>query len=434
MARSGPRLDGRTGLRYPRRGDPGEHQERRVRILFLHNNYPAQFGVLGRYLAKQGWDVTFATQAKGASSEDIRVLVYAPHREPSEGVHRFSRTWEKAVINGQAFGSLALDLRSKGYEPDVVVAHSGWGPGMYVKDVWPNAAYVGYFEWFYASPSPDVAFLADGEDTVNDKARRRSMNAPILMDLAACDVGLCPTHWQKSQFPPHLADKLIVHHDGIDTDFHAPKEVGDVALENATLPEGTPIITYVARGMEPYRGFPEFMRALERVQKERADVHAIIVGEDRIAYGKALPDGESWKQRMLAELDLDLTRTHFTGLLPRDQYVRVLQASWLHVYLTAPFVLSWSLMEAMSAGCLILASDTEPVREVLDETCGALTDMKDVDRVARDMLAALDQREALAPMREAARVRIMERYGARDHFDAKNALFASLARGVRPPR
>lgn len=400
-----------------------------MKVLFLHNNFPAQFGALGRYLSDEGWQVTFMTQRKGAKADGIDTVVYRDREQPKgQEPHPFLVSSTKAAITGASAAEVAEVLRTKrGYTPDVVVAHSGWGPGMFLKDVWPDAPYVGYFEWFYRGDADDISFLNEGPRGVLNKARERMRNAPILTDLTACDAGLVPTRYQASQFPGLFRNKLTVMHDGIDTDTYAPGDPGPLTLGGQTFAKGDETVTYVARGMEPYRGFPEFMTALAKVQKRRPALRAIVVGEDRVAYGRALKNGKTYKEDALGRLDLDLSRIVFTGLLPRPAYRKVLQISALHTYLTVPFVLSWSSMEAMSAGCLMLASDTAPVREVMvHEKNAILVDHRDPAALADAMEDALARRSTLAPLREAARRTITDSYAARDVYPAKKVWLAGL--------
>jgi glycosyltransferase involved in cell wall biosynthesis len=406
------------------------------RILFLHDNFPAQFGAIGEYLARKGWDVAFGTQRDTAKSGLMRVFNYKPHREITKGVHPYAATFEKAAINGQAAARACLALKAKGFSPDVMVAHSGWGPGMYLKDIWPDARYIGYFEWYYQPIGPDVAFMK-GEAAMSEDQllRTRGRNAPILLDLAACDFGLCPTAYQKSQFPSVLADKLRVLHDGVDVATYAPRPGARLVLPDLDLSDAEEIVTYVARGMEPYRGFPQFMAAAAEVMRRRPKAHVVVVGEDRVAYGRKLPEGESWKKRMLSEHKFDERRLHFTGLIPRDQYLAVLQASSVHVYLTVPFVLSWSMMEAMSAGCLIVGSDTEPVKELIEDGAnGVLVDFYNVQQIARAIMRALEDPQKFAPIRTAARATIVERYSAEAIYAQKERLFAGGAASRSPVR
>ncbi|MGV6820816.1 MAG: glycosyltransferase [Parvularcula sp.] len=409
-----------------------EEAEASVRILFLHNNFPAQFGTLGQYLSRCGWDVTFLTQRKGAKADGIDAVVYRDREQKDEHSvgHPFLKATGKAVVTGTSALEVGLHLKhKKGYTPDIIVAHSGWGPGMYMKDVWPDAAYAGYFEWYYKGNADDIVFMNEEPRPAMDHARERMRNAPIWADLVACDVGLCPTAYQASQFPDLFQPKLRVMHDGIDTAFYAPEDPGTVTFGEDTFSAEDEIVTYVARGMEPYRGFPEFMEALATVQKNRPNLRAIIVGEDRAAYGRKLKSGKTYKEDALERLDLDMSRITFTGLLSRSEYRDVLRLSSVHIYFTVPFVLSWSMMEAMSTGCLILASDTAPVREVMTHgENGLLTDFKDPDRVATDLEDTLSTRKDHAEKRAAARQTIVDGYSARDIFPAKKILFSSLVK------
>lgn len=398
-----------------------------MQILFLHDNFPAQFGYIGSYLADKGWDVWFGTQRAEAKHETIKVFNYKPHRTVTKEIHPYAANFERAALTGQAVARAAIDFAKKGLDPDIVVAHSGWGPGIYAKDIWPTARYVGYFEWYYRRNAPDTVFMGEGDRGIDQQLRTRSRNAAIMMDLAACDVGICPTDFQKAQFPDCFQSKMRVMHDGINTDFYKPARGSKLVLPNLDLSHADEIVTYVARGMEPYRGFPEFMRALAGLQKIRPQTHAVIVGEDRVAYGKPLPDGESYKKKMLAELDLDMSRTHFTGLIPRDQYLAVLQASSLHVYLTVPFVLSWSMMESMATGCPMLVSDTAPVHEMLtDGVHGAVVDMKNNDAIVQQMNSLLDNPELRFSYGDAASRAMEKHYAQRDALPQKMSLFKGL--------
>ena len=404
-----------------------------MHALFLHNNFPAQFGPIARLLADRGHDVTFGTNWEGEPPAWLRMVRFEQHRPVRKEAHPYLAFVENAVLNGQGFARTAWALKDKGYTPDVVVAHSGWGPGLYVKDVWPEAKYVGYFEWYYRAEGSDVGFLH--EPTRDDRHRLHTRNAAILLDLAACDWGIVPTEYQASQFPPLLRRKLTVQHDGVDTDYFAPRPGQRLKLPGLDLSGAEEIVTYVARGMEPYRGFPQAMEAFAQVHKRRPGAHVVIVGKDRVAYGKKLPEGDSYKQKMLRELDFDPERIHFTGLLPRDQYRAVLLASSVHVYLTVPFVLSWSLIEALSASCAVVASDTPPVREVVrDDENGLLVDFFDsaalADRIVDALARVAAGDGALAGVRARARESAVARYAATTLLPRRAQLLEAVAAGL----
>lgn len=301
----------------------------------------------------------------------------------------------------------------------MVYGHSGWGPTLFIKDIFPKAKLHCYFEWFYRAHGSDADF--DPTDPVNAdaEARIRIRNAPIMLDLASCDGGLCPTSWQQQQFPVEFHSKLKVLHDGIDTTYFCPKPGAKLVLPSIglDLSHVDELVTYSTRGMEPYRGFPQFMEAVALIQQRRPNCHVVVVGDDRVVYGKQLPDGKTYKQLMLEKLPLDLSRLHFTGSLPYGQYLQVLQASSAHIYLTRPFVLSWSMLEAMSTGCLVIASNTAPVTEVIqDGKNGLLVDFFSPAEIADRVDEVLSHPDRLADLRANARETICK------HYDLANLL------------
>ena len=400
-----------------------------MRILILHNNYPAQFGGLARHLARQGHEVTFGTRWQGTPPDWLRMVRYAPHRGVDPKQHPYVRNLEQAVLNGQALARVGLGMKEKGYSPDLVVAHSGWGPGLYVRDVWPDTKYVGYFEWFYRPRGSDLGFLS--ETTPNEELRCRTRNAAILLDLAACHWGIVPTEYQASQFPALLRRKLSVHHDGVDTDYFSQAPGRRLKLPGLDLSHADELVTYVARGMEPYRGFPQAMAAFAEVQRRRPRAHVVVVGADRVAYGPKRGDGDTYKKQMLRELDFDRERLHFTGQLPTNLYREVLLASSAHVYLTVPFVLSWSMIEAMSVGCVLIASDTAPVREVVrDGENGLLVDFFDSARLAERICEVLARPDDFDGVREGARRTAVERYAASKLVPLRAQLLEAVASGL----
>ncbi|MEL7027605.1 MAG: hypothetical protein AAGL49_00005 [Pseudomonadota bacterium] len=231
-----------------------------MRVLFLHNNFPAQFGQIGQYLSRAGAEVVFGTQRENSALEGIKVAHYKPHREVKEGVHPYSAGFEKAVLAGQAVARMGLGLKKQGFSPDVVVAHSGWGPGFYVKDVWPDARLLGYFEWYYRPHGPDVAFLSDEPPSEDDLLRARSRNAPILMDLVHGDWGLCPTEWQASQFPPLLRSKMTVQHDGVDVTLTLRSLARNSSSPTSTCPQPTRSSPTSPAGWSPIVASPRSWR------------------------------------------------------------------------------------------------------------------------------------------------------------------------------
>jgi glycosyltransferase involved in cell wall biosynthesis len=385
-----------------------------MRILFLHSNFPAQFRHLAVALAKDSnHKVCFGTTRKEGSLPGVNKVIYTLSREAHPQTHHYIRPLENAVLQGQAVYRLADQLKAQGFIPDVVYGHSGWGPTLFIKDIFPKAKLLCYFEWFYQAHGSDADFDPNEPLNADDEARIRIKNAPILIDLYSCDRGLSPTHWQRQQFPPEFQSKIKIHHDGIDTQFFQPQPGAKLALPriNLDLSDAPEIVTYVARGMEPYRGFPQLIETVALLQKRRPHCHVVIVGENRVAYGRPLPDGKTYKDLMLEKVPLDLNRVHFTGLLPYPEYLQVLQASSVHLYLTRPFVLSWSMLEALSTGCLVVASNTPPVTEMIqDGVNGLLVDFFSPQNICDRIEEALDNPTQMAAIRRQARETILDGY------------------------
>ena len=390
-----------------------------MRFLFLHPNFPAQFWKISQALAANPRnEIVFLTAREDGSIAGVRKVLYKTAREVAAQTHPYLKTYEQAILHGQAAYRAMLEEKKRGFYPDVIYGHSGWGTTLFLRDLFPRARFLVNFEWFYNARGADSDFDPEDLPTADDEARLRIRNSSILVDLYSCDAGSCPTKWQHRQFPSEFHSKIEVLHEGIDTAYFKPAEpdaplvLGKNGLNLSELPE---IVTYATRGMEPYRGFPQFIEAVHRLLAARPNCHVVIAGEDRVAYGAALPDGKTYKQELLARFPLDPKRVHFTGLLPYADYLRLLQASHAHVYLTRPFVLSWSVLEAMSAGCLVVASRTAPVEEVLEhEHNGLLVDFFDVEALTATMNRALDERSALTGLREKARQTIQVHYELRD--------------------
>lgn len=401
-------------------------------ILFIHNSYPAQFGALAAWLAARGWDVTFATCAEAGARDGVRFLRYAPHRAPSAATHPYAQPMERAALHAQGFARAALEAKRQGLSPDVIVAHSGWGPGLCARDVFPGAAYVAYCEWWYRHPGADVAYLAETGTIPPPRALEAPMfermrNAPIALDIADADLAFCPTRFQAAQFPPNLRGALTIEHDGVDTSFFRPDPAARRDTLGGLVAEDALVVTYATRGMEPHRGFPQFMAALPAIFAAEPKAVAVIAGENKVAYGGDRLRRTDWRAEALAADDLDPGRLHFTGRLPAPQYLRLLQRSDAHVYLTVPFVLSWSMLEAMSAGCALVLSDTEPVREFADSTMARLVDMRRPEAVAAGVLDTLENHADSARRRAAARAAVEATIPARLCFERKRRLLADLA-------
>ena len=406
-----------------------------MKILFLHQNMPGQYKHLARVFgADPKNEVYFISKPKPVEIPGVKKITYKLHREQNKDIHHYLAPAESAVLYGQAVARVLMDLRKTGFKPDVVCAHPGWGEAMFVKDVFPDAPLLNYFEFYYHSSGSDVGFDPEYNVTLNDLCRIRVKNMNNLLSLEACDAGVSPTRWQRKQFPAEFLYKIAQIHDGIDTKIAAPNPGAKIQLPNGKqLGRDDEIVTYVARNLEPYRGFPTFMRAVPEICRRRPNAHIVIVGGDGVSYGRKLPKGQTFRAKMLKEVKIDPERVHFAGYLPYDKFLKILQASSVHIYLTYPFVLSWSMLEAMSAGCLVIGSDTAPVTEVIsDGKNGLLVDFFSPKQIAERIDEVLDHKDRMARIRKAARDTILERYDLDMCLKKHVKLIKSLAAGKLP--
>jgi len=384
-----------------------------LRLLFVHKHFPGQFLNLAlAFAAQPGNEVVFISSEQGYAVQGIKTIQIQPSRTSAAPTHHYVQPLENAVLLGQAAYRAAAALRKDGFIPDLIYAHAGYGPGLYLSNIFPDSPIIGQFEWFHNTGNGNSDYLPPEESTEDDALRLRTKNAGVLLELTQCNYGICPTAFQMDQFPPEFQGKLQVIHEGIDTSFFSPSLRGHLTIGDLKLSDGAEIVTYAARGMEPYRGFPQFMRALGFLQGLRPQLHAVIAGDDIVSFGKPRGDGKSWKQAMLEELpDLDLSRIHYTGSLGIQDYRRLLRASHAHIYMTVPFVLSWSLLEAMSTGCTIVGSATAPVREVVEDgETGILADFFDPFRLATRIGEVLDDKAQAEALGQAARAYMVRHY------------------------
>jgi glycosyltransferase involved in cell wall biosynthesis len=394
-----------------------------MNILFIHQNFPGQFKFLAPALAQQGHKVVAMTMQKINATEwqGVRLLSYSTSRGTTPNVHPWVSDFETKTIRGEACFRAALQMKGQGFAPDVIIAHPGWGESLFLKDVWPNARLGIYCEFFYHAQGADVGFDSEfPAKDVGDVCRLRLKNLNNLLHFDVSNAGISPTHWQASTFPESFRSKIAVVHDGIDTDALAPNPDASLTINsNIVLAKTDEVITFVNRNLEPYRGYHVLMRALPEILKRRPKARVLIVGGDDVSYGARPEGGRKWRDIFIDEVrqqisDADWMRVHFLGRISYQHFITLLQLSTVHVYLTYPFVLSWSLLEAMSVGCAIVASDTQPLREAIrhDDT-GRLVDFFDVSGLANEVCALLDD-----PMSR-ARLGVNARAFARTHYDLK---------------
>jgi glycosyltransferase involved in cell wall biosynthesis len=383
-----------------------------MNLLFIHQNFPGQFRHIAQHLARDPKHKVVAIGREGCPGlAGVQLIKYKKHRNSAKETHQYVRIFEDGVLHGQAVLRLLIGLQKSGFVPDVVVGHPGWGETLYIKEVFPKCRLIHLCEFYYLTEGADCGFDPEFPNTMDDRARIRSRNGLHLLNLEQCDAGIAPTHWQKSLFPSAYQSKIEVIHEGINTAALAPDDKASFALPGGrVLKVGDPVVTFVSRNLEPYRGFHTFMRAVPVISRQQ-DCDIVIVGGDGVSYGNKPVGAANWRERMAKEVSVDPARVHFLGQIPYAQYCRLLQVSMAHVYLTYPFVLSWSMLEAMASGCLVIGSDTPPVREVIGHgDNGLLTDFFDTARLESAVAEVLARPAAFSGMRRKASEQVREHY------------------------
>ncbi|MFL4469161.1 glycosyltransferase family 4 protein [Tateyamaria armeniaca] len=388
-----------------------------MKLLFVHQNMPGQYRELVQWLAAQGGhEIVFLTQRLNAPKiTGVRTVVYKTHHKPGEDAYALSKTWETAAGNGFGAVTALRKIMAEGFTPDIVIGHVGWGEMSFFREVLPKTPMIGFFEYFYSVRGGPVGF--DPKDEVSDHAPyiMHGHNVVPLLNIEAVDVGHSPTIWQRDRFPASFHDKIYVCHDGIRTDKLVPDAKASVTLGRIGRPltAEDEIVTYMARNLETTRGFHQFMRALPSIQKARPNARILVIGGNDASYGGKSKHPGGLRGQMETEVGhlLDWDRLHFLGQVPYKNYQQIIQISACHIYLTMPFVLSWSLLEAMSMQATIVASDVAPVREVMTHgETGQLVDFFDPEALAAQVVEILARPADFAHLGPAARQHVVDNY------------------------
>ncbi len=391
-----------------------------MKILFVHQNFPGQFLHLAPELMRRGHDCLALTDQGNMRSTSVPTVRYKHDPQTIDpAATRLGRNFTLNSDRGVSCARAALQLRQqKGYVPDVIFGHSGWGETLFLKEIWPEAKLIVYAEFYYKGRGADVGFdLEFGKASFDQVMIAQGRAAHLCQSLVHADAGLSPTQWQASTFPASLRPMIEVIFDGADTDLVRPDPSASLTLpDGQILRAGDEVLTFVNRNLEPYRGYHTFMRALPDVLAARPKAQVVIVGGDEVSYGAAPKDAKGWKETFLSEVRdrLDLSRVHFMGKVPYPTFLSILQISRAHAYLTYPFVLSWSMIEAMSAGCHVVGSHVPPVAEAIEDgVSGTLVDFFDVPGWSRALTTALAEPARFDPLRRAAREIAVRRYDLR---------------------
>jgi glycosyltransferase involved in cell wall biosynthesis len=404
-----------------------------MNVLFVHNNFPAQYRYLTRALSR---DPNVKMMAIGASTSrsvpGVKLKKYALGASDLAGTHPFARRFDLECQRGEQVLYALSSLVASGFTPDVILAHPGWGETLPLRIMFPKARLLVYCEFFYGVEGQDVDFDPEFPKAGLDAhIGLKLKNATTLLALNDADFGVSPTEWQRSTFPLQYQSKIATIHEGVDIDVVRPDPSAIFKLASGgELRRGDEVVTFVVRSLEPLRGYHVFMRALPRIMAERPNAQVVIVGGEGLSYGMPPPQGATWKSVFLNEVEaeIDMSRLHFVGHLPYEEYLKLLQISSAHVYLTYPFVLSWSFLEAMGAGCVVIGSDTAPVREVIEDgRNGLLVPFFDIDGLAGRVIEVLSHPSRFLEMRLHARQHVV------DHFDMERLCIPSMIELMNAP-
>ncbi|MDL2315905.1 glycosyltransferase family 4 protein [Desulfovibrio sp. OttesenSCG-928-A18] len=448
-----------------------------MNILFIHQNFPGQYLHLVCHVRSQGGhNIAGLGETQNIRNRGtlagITTIGYPQPQGAGERTHHYLAGTEAAVRRGQAVVRALLDLKKKGFTPDLVSLHPGWGEGLFVRDLFPKVPILMYCEYYFRARGADLGFDPEFPSARDAEFSIRVRNSAQLVSLTSANACISPTTWQASRYPDMLRERMRIIHDGIDTNFMCPDAEERLSLQPMQTPgesrvqgfperlppgarglekvrksdstsrgdaislgRGDKVLTYVARNLEPYRGFHIFMRSLPEIQRRHPDAQIMIVGRDGVSYSPRPEDGRTYKEQYLEELDgkIDLSRVHFLGRIPYPALRALFRISSAHVYLTYPFVLSWSALEAMSCGALLVASDTDPVREVMQHEKNALlTDFFDHQALAESVDRALSEPRAFDALRRNARETVVDGYSLEKCLPKQYSLLMDLAAGVYP--
>jgi glycosyltransferase involved in cell wall biosynthesis len=395
-----------------------------LKFLFVHQNFPAQFVHLLRHLvAAKRHDVVFVSEPNANDIHGVRKVPYAHPELDIPQTHIAARELDNGVRRAEAVYRTVFGLKQLGYTPDIIIGHHGWGEMLNLRDLWPEIPMLGYMEFYYQHDKADVGFDPEFPGHPLDFPRIRAKNAINHIALNLGSTGQTPTQFQLSTSPAWAQQNIELIWEGVDLDTCSPDpaarkktlKIGDMAISPTDK-----LVTYVSRDLEPYRGFHIMMRTLPQLMRARKDLKVVMIGGDGISYGAPPPQGGNWREVMLAEVgkDIDPARVVFPGRVPYDTYLSVLRRSDAHIYLTYPFVASWSMREAMAIGCPVIGSDTEPVREFIAHgENGLLTPFLEPRTLTGAILGLLEDKGLTRTLRQNARAYAERRLAMADYLD-----------------
>jgi glycosyltransferase involved in cell wall biosynthesis len=404
-----------------------------VRFLFVHQNFPGQFlHIVRRLVATGRHEILFVTEPNQNEIGGVRKIPYVRPPLAIKETHIAARELDDGVRRAEVVYRAAFGLRHLGFSPDIMIGHHGWGEMLNLCDLWPDVPLLGYMEFYYQPNAADVGFDPEFPHDPLDFPRIRAKNAINHIALNLGKSGQTPTQWQLSTYPDWARPKIDLVWEGVNLDVCSPDaraRKGTLKIGGMTIRPTDKLVTYVSRDLEPYRGFHQMMRALPRLMKADKNLKVVMIGGDGVSYGSAPRQGGTWREVLLAELGdrIDPDRVVFPGRVSYDQYIATLRRSDAHVYLTYPFVASWSLREALAVGCAVVGSDTEPVREfITHEENGILVPFLEPDAIVDGVMRVLGDKTLARKLRAGARKYAEERLAMADYIASYGSVIERL--------
>lgn len=403
-------------MRKGQQAPPRAKKPKRPDVLFIHSNFPGQFGDIAKMLMADGYRCAAIGSKTAPGIPNMPIARWSHDKGTTQGIFPSAIRAEADLIRGRAAAEAAIKLREQGFAPKLIIGHPGWGETVAMRQVFPDARIVLFGEFYYQAQGTDIDFDHEFEPPDFERGfTGYAKNATLAMTYADADAIVCPTQFQANTLPAVFHPKIRIIHEGVNVDAaHPDPDVKFELADGRVLDRSTPVFTHINRHLEPLRGLHPFMRALPDALAEAPDAHAVIIGnESASGYGARPPKGKTWKQVFWEEIEgrVDASRVHFLGRVDHARMLKALQVSAAHVYFTYPFVLSWSLLEAMASECLVLASDTAPLHEVVvDGENGRLLDFFDTRALSTAMVEAALHPERFAEMRKAARRTVVSGY------------------------
>jgi glycosyltransferase involved in cell wall biosynthesis len=413
-----------------------------LHLVCVEPQFPGRLGAVADWLVrKRGYRCRFFCSGADAREfwpelvgQGFDVLVCPV---PAEGAVAWIRCLERGLGHAMAYFEALEKHRPRPI--DLVLGRSaGLGSTLFVPAHQPGVPIVNLFDYYYHPNKHDLAEEIGPQAPVAYRHWRRSAGAMDLLDLENCRTPWTPTRWQRDLYPTQYRDDFLVQHDGIAAErFRRVSRAGwqmPRSIAGRTLTPQARVVTFVARYLDQVRGFDRFLALSDRLLRARPNVVCVVLGNPVVQRGL---DVQFFNQDYRAHLfslrkPADPGRVWFFDQARPSLVAEALAVSDLHVYPGRPYPLSRSLLEALAAGCVVLAADTEPVREVLThEQTGLLLDPADADAWERQALAVLDDPAAFRPLGEAAAELFEERYARDVCLPHLAELFTRLANGEK---